>query len=218
MAWRNKGKRGQILIVEDDWDILEVLQLMLEDEGHDVVSAKHGREALAVAATRPFDLVLMDISMPDMSGIDVAKALRAGDKTRDIRIAVHTGLDESWVRERFADYDLFLTKAADTDILVGKVAELLATTRGGRPVNDAPDADGPITFSLEDAVRAKRALRGASGAVGEEMPMAEFLRCIEIDASQLRRQGIATDDIAAMIGQALGRPFPVAMLEPANTP
>ncbi|MEO7055737.1 MAG: response regulator, partial [Caldimonas sp.] len=108
-----KPKPGRILVIEDDWDILEVLKLMLEGEDHEVVTAKHGRAALAAMASssRPFDLVLMDISMPEMSGIEVAQAMRANPKTADVRIVIHTALEEHWVRARFADYDLFLTKA-----------------------------------------------------------------------------------------------------------
>ena len=87
VALWDRNKRRRILIVEDDWAILEVLKLMLEDEGHVVVTAKHGREAVAIAATKPFDMVLMDISMPEMSGIEVARTLRADPQTADVLIA-----------------------------------------------------------------------------------------------------------------------------------
>lgn len=228
MAWRDKSKRGPILIVEDDWDILEVLRLMLEDEGHAVVTAKHGREALAVANARAFDAVLMDISMPEMSGIEVAKALRANEKTRNIRIAIHTGLDEAWVRERFSDYDLFLTKAADTDVLVEKMAALMATRRGAdKPEADSGETpptgggggstvsgnDNEISFTVDDAVRAKRALCAAASKAADTLSAAEFLCWIEADAEQLRRQGMTPPDIAALIGRAIDRPFPASWLE-----
>ena len=47
-----KKAAARILVIEDDWDILEVLKLMLEYEGYQVVTAKHGRDALAAAARR----------------------------------------------------------------------------------------------------------------------------------------------------------------------
>ena len=75
LPFRSKAARLRILIVEDDWAILEVLKLMLEDEGHVVVTAKHGREAVTIASAKPFDMVLMDISMPEMNGIEVARFL-----------------------------------------------------------------------------------------------------------------------------------------------
>ena len=161
MSFAQKAKPGRILVIEDDWDILEVLKLMLEGEGHQIVTAKHGRAgmAAATAANRPFDLVVMDISMPEMSGIEVAQALRANPKTAGVRIVIHTALDEHWVRARFPDYDLFLTKANDADVLLDEIARLLALPQGGR------GAAGPEpTFSASDVVQAQGALRIAMGS------------------------------------------------------
>ena len=210
MSRRDKKKTGRILVVEDDWDILEVLKLMLEDEGHHVVTAKHGRAALAAAAAKTFDLVVMDISMPEMSGIDVARALRDGPKTADIYIVVHTGLDEHWVRERFADYDLFLTKAQDADVLVERIAGLLAQPRAER----LKAAAEPARFSAEDVVRAQHALRRSMGLDAETYPLAAFIGLLGRDIAQLRRLDRSDADIAALIATALGRPIAAGDLPP----
>lgn len=205
MFFKRAAKTGRILVIEDDWDILEVLKLLLEYEGHQVTTAKHGREALAVvaAASRPFDVVVMDISMPEMSGIEVAQALRSDDKTADIRIAIHTGLDERWVRERFADYDLFLTKAADADVLVDKIAQLLAQPKVPRQSRSEPAS----VFSAEDVALAQRALRSSMGLGEETLTQPAFLALLSEEIEQLRKIGKSDAQIAADIGAAVGKPI-----------
>ena len=208
MAGRDKNKTGRILVVEDDWDILEVLKLMLEYEGHQVTTAKHGRAALAAAAARPFDLVVLDISMPEMSGIDVARALRAAAKTAEVYIVVHTGLDEHWVHERFADYDIFLTKAQDADVLVDEIARLLAQPR---PVRHHAAAQAE-TFSTDDAEKVRSALRAGMGLAPPSLSLAALVDTLGEEIGQLRRLGRSDVEIAALMSTALGRPIAPAAL------
>ena len=204
MPEKARTKPGRILVIEDDWDILEVLKLMLEGEGHQVATAKHGRAALAVtaASSKPFDLVVMDISMPEMGGIEVAQALRSDPKTAAVRIAIHTALDEHWVRARFVDYDLFLTKANDADVLLDEIAKLLAQPR---PARGAPAA-AEAMFTAEDSVRAQAALRAAMGIGPEALALPAFLATLAIEIEQLRRIGKSDGEVAGLVGQAVGRP------------
>ena len=207
MADKGKARPGRILVIEDDWDILEVMKLMLEDEGHQVVTAKHGRAGLETihGAGKPFDVVVMDISMPEMSGIEVAQALRADPKTADMRIAIHTALDERSVRERFVDYDLFLTKAHDADVLPAKISALLA--REKRSPGGAVPASP--TFTADEALRARQALRTSLGLGPLSHPLAAFLESMADEIGQLRRTGQRDEQIAAAIGETIGRPVPV---------
>ena len=210
MVFRDKAPRRRILIVEDDWAVLEVLKLMLEDEDYLVVTAKNGREAIRLAASKPFDLVLTDISMPDTNGIDVARTLRAESKTAGTRIAIHTGLDEHWVRERFADYDLFLTKAADTDVLVKKIRELLEDSEAPRATRG--DAERAQSFTTDDALRAQQALRAAMGLGPETMTTEALAGMLADEIDQLRKLGRSDVEIATLLSDGMGKDFPVAVL------
>lgn len=210
MAFKIKNKRHRVLIAEDDWAILEVLKLMLEHEGHLVVTAKNGRDAVALAAAKPFDMIVMDISMPEMSGIEVARTLRAREETADILIAIHTGLDEHWVRERFADYDLFLTKATDTDVLIDGIARLFA-----QPVTTRQDRAAALvetSFTSEDLMRAQQALRTEMGVGTETLPSATFIALLADEIDQLRRIEKTDVEIAALIGNAIDRDIPLSLL------
>lgn len=210
MAFKIKSKRRRILIAEDDWAILEVLKLMLEHEGHIVVTAKNGREAIALATAKPFDMIVMDISMPEMSGIEVARTLRAREETANILIAIHTGLDEHWVRERFADYDLFLTKATDTDVLVEEVARLFAQPVEAR--QERPAAEAELSFSSDEVVRAQQALRTEMGLGTDSLPGTAFIAMLSDEIDQLRRIDKTDAEIAALISGAIDRNIPVSLI------
>ncbi len=199
----------RVLIVEDDWAVLEVLKLMLEDEGYLVVTARRGRDAIKLAASKPFDLVLMDISMPEMSGIELARLLRAEARTAGVLIAIHTGLDEHWVRERFTDYDLFLTKAADTHDLVRRIGRLFEL---GAPRRDAASDARVEAFTTADAARAQQALRDAMGLGPETLSLEALIGMLGDELDQLRRIGKTDADLAAMLSAATGRDIPVSAL------
>lgn len=194
-------KPGHILIIEDDEDILEVLKLMLEDEGHRVVAARGGAEALAAAASeKPFDLVVLDISMPDMNGIEVAQKLRMAGKTAGIRIAIHTALEERWVKDRFADYDLFFGKARDVEVLVKGIARLLAEPKRTQAGTASP---GP-SFTVEQTMRAKSALRATLGVGADALSSRSFFALLADEIDQLRKLGHDDPAIAALIATAVG--------------
>lgn len=114
-----------ILIVEDDGDLLEVLRFVLEDEGYRVSTAEGGAAALSLAAREKVNLVLLDIEMPDISGIEVAKQLRADPRTANVRFAIHTGRAAADVREQFTDYDAFIAKTEDVRELVAAIKAAL---------------------------------------------------------------------------------------------
>ncbi|MDQ6685969.1 MAG: response regulator [Pseudomonadota bacterium] len=204
-----KPKHGRILVIEDDWDILEVLKLMLEYEGHQVVAAKDGKVALQQLAGKPFDVVVMDVSMPEVSGIDVARHLRSDPKTAGVDIVFHTGLDEHWVHERFADYDLFLTKAKDVDLLVESIARLIAEPKAERAKRATLDAQ---TYSAEEAMLAQRALRESMSLGPEVFSTAALVGMLGDEIEQLRRVGTSDAEIAALISAATGREFSAASL------
>jgi CheY-like chemotaxis protein len=129
---------GHILIVEDDGDLLEVLKFVLEDEGYRVTTTERGAEALSIAASEELSLVLLDIAMPEMNGIEVAKRLRADPRTAHLRLALHTGLPVATVRAEFSDYDAFIAKAEEADELVAAIRAALA-----QPVRRASYAAAP---------------------------------------------------------------------------
>src|SRR5437879_4892088 len=92
-----------ILIVDDDASVRDVLQRILEPEGHEVILAGSGQHAIALASALQIDAFLLDIEMPRMNGMDVCRALRSMDRYRMAPIIFLTGQsDDVTLEEAFA--------------------------------------------------------------------------------------------------------------------
>lgn len=85
---------ARILVVDDQEDNRAVLERRLRRQGHTVQSAHGGHAALALLAREPFDLVLLDVLMPDLDGYAVLERLKAGPATRDIPVIMISALDD----------------------------------------------------------------------------------------------------------------------------
>ena len=86
--------QGLLLVVDDNEMNRDVLSQRLKRQGHDVVTAENGREALAMARGQAFDLILLDIMMPEMDGYEVLQRLKADDALHTIPVIMISALDE----------------------------------------------------------------------------------------------------------------------------
>ena len=83
--------QGEILIVVDAPDMLRILTRILERSGHRVRASLTGRDALQQAQNQPPDLIVIDVNMPDMSGFEVCRALKADERTRAVPVLFVSG-------------------------------------------------------------------------------------------------------------------------------
>ncbi len=88
--------RKKILVVDDEKDILEFLSYNLKREGAKVYTASNGREAIEIARKKKPDLILLDVMMPEMDGMETCLQLREGIETKDILIAFLTARSEDY--------------------------------------------------------------------------------------------------------------------------
>ena len=99
--------RRCVLIVEDNVLNMKLFSAMLSAQGYDVLQAPNGSSALDLAHVRHPDLIIMDLQLPDMSGLDVTRMLKADDDTRDIAIIATTAYalrgDEEKIRASGCD-------------------------------------------------------------------------------------------------------------------
>jgi len=82
--------RKRILIVEDNLLNMKLFSAMVESQGYEVLQAGDGRAALDLAHRQHPDLIIMDLQLPDMSGLDVTRSLKAASDTSDIKIIATT--------------------------------------------------------------------------------------------------------------------------------
>lgn len=92
----------RILIVDDDAANRRLLTRIIEHLGHEPAVATDGAEAVALATTEAYDLVLVDLQMPGIDGFEAARQLRAGARP-GTRIVVQSGMAETEVRGQLAD-------------------------------------------------------------------------------------------------------------------
>ena len=120
-----------ILIADDDADIRDLVSFKLEQAGFDVVAVDNGLAALSAAREDPPDVVVLDVMMPGMSGIDVCRQLRAEQRTAALPIILLTArAQESDVEVGFGvGADDYVVKPFSPRELVSRVEAVLARTR-----------------------------------------------------------------------------------------
>jgi CheY-like chemotaxis protein len=118
---------GKILLVEDNELNRDMLSRRLKNRGHEVICAANGQQALARARMEHPELILMDVNLPDISGWDVTKTLKADPDTRSIPIIALTAhaLDSHREQATAAGCDDYDTKPVEIDRLMEKINKLL---------------------------------------------------------------------------------------------
>jgi signal transduction histidine kinase/CheY-like chemotaxis protein len=116
----------RIMVVDDNVDALEMLAMLVEGDGHAVVTAHNGAEALELAASWKPDVVLLDIGMPDMDGYEIARQMKQEPRLSRTRLIALTGYggEEDIRKSRAAGFDHHLVKPVDHALL----RQLLART------------------------------------------------------------------------------------------
>jgi DNA-binding response OmpR family regulator len=118
-----------VLIADDEPNILVTLEFLMQREGHRVLLARDGDEALAqLRAHRP-QLVLLDVMMPGKTGFEVCQALRADEALAHTKVLLLTakGRDTDMAQGLGVGADAYMTKPFSTRELAAKVRELLAS-------------------------------------------------------------------------------------------
>lgn len=135
--------KEKILLVEDEEDILEVVQYNLCREGFNVCGVVSGEKALEAAAGQPFDLVLLDLMLPGMDGLDVCRTLKTGEATRDIPVIMVTakGEEADIVAGLELGADDYITKPFSPRVLVARVRAVLR-----RRTQPRPDESSTLVF------------------------------------------------------------------------
>jgi len=118
-----KMKKRKVLIVDDEPNVALLIKEELEDEGYDVKICKSGKEALEVIEKEKFDLITLDIEMPEMNGIEVAGKIRAMKK--DVKIILLTAY--SHYRSDLSSWaaDAYVVKGSDFSELKETIKNLL---------------------------------------------------------------------------------------------
>lgn len=141
----------KILIADDEPDILEFIRYNLEKEGYQVHTAEHGRQALQVAKKMKPELIILDIMMPELDGVEVCRELRSMPEFDKSVIAFLTARNEDYsqIAGFEAGGDDYITKPIRPRVLVSRIEALLRRFRSDASLNSNIIRIGNLTIDKE---------------------------------------------------------------------
>jgi len=119
-----------VLIIDDEPDVVSFIATLLEDHGYDTVGAKDGAEATEKVKEKRPDLITLDITMPEKSGVRFYRDMKESDDYRDIPILIITGVDFRFqkfisTRRQVPPPDGYLSKPVGKDEILAEVKKLI---------------------------------------------------------------------------------------------
>ncbi|MFZ0547280.1 MAG: response regulator [Candidatus Promineifilaceae bacterium] len=149
----------KILVIDDHEETIRVVKFILEQRGYEVISAGSGASGLSLAKSDKPNLILLDVMMPDIDGVDVCRQLRANSDFDTVPIIMFTARDQ--VDDKWAGFeagaDDYLTKPTDPEEMDRRIQVLLRRASKGEETFDASDT------LIMDRVRMEQAETAVSG-------------------------------------------------------
>jgi len=139
-----KKKEIKILLVDDEQDILEIVGYNLSQEGYKIVTASNGKEAIAVAKKELPQLIIMDVMMPEMDGMEACENIRKIPELSNVIIAFLTARSEDYsqVAGFDAGADDYIAKPIKPKLLVSKVKALLRRLKNESTASETLNVGG----------------------------------------------------------------------------
>ncbi len=139
-----KKKEIKILLVDDEHDILEIVGYNLTQEGYKIVTASNGKEAIAVAKKELPQLIIMDVMMPEMDGMEACENIRKIPELANVIITFLTARSEDYsqVAGFDAGADDYIAKPIKPKLLVSKVKALLRRLKNDNTISETLNVGG----------------------------------------------------------------------------
>ena len=117
----------KILIVEDEFDILKLIEFNLKKEGFDVIAVSDGESAIKEVRSNKPDLILLDLMLPGIQGLDVCRIIKSNQETKETPIIMVTamGQEEDIVKGLETGADDYITKPFSIKVLIDRVNAFL---------------------------------------------------------------------------------------------
>ena len=213
----------RILVIDDDADIVQFVRMNLELEGYVVDVATSGQAGLDAARAQPPDLVLLDIMMPDVDGLEVLNRLQVSPATAHIAVVLLTARAQSEDRIRGLEMgaDDYITKPFDIEELVARVGTVLRRSKAMRDLS--PLTGLPGNFRIAEEMRRRVASGRPVAIVHGDLDNFKafndhygFMRgdnVIKFTANTLVEAAVAVDDPTCFVGHVGGDDF-IAVMHP----
>jgi two-component system CheB/CheR fusion protein len=123
--------RVRVLLVEDHADTARVLAKLLRDSGHEVTTANDAASALRAAASKPFDIVVSDLGLPDATGFELMRQVRDRHGLKGVALSGY-GMEDDMRKSRESGFVEHLVKPVDLPQLQAVITRVIGRRRGGR--------------------------------------------------------------------------------------
>jgi len=142
--------KARILIVDDEEDILELLRYNISKEGYDVISSENGEGCLELALSHSPDLIILDLMMPDIDGLEVCKKLKKDDKTKSIPVIMLTAksMESDIIVGLELGADDYIAKPFSPRVLIARMKSVLRRS-GSEPPEDGGEIIRRCGLSLD---------------------------------------------------------------------
>ncbi len=124
---KSGNEKPNVLVVDDEPNILLSLEFLMKKNGYNVFVGRDGQEALDTVNREAIDLIILDIMMPEVDGLEVCKQLKNNEKTAGIKVIfLSAKIKEEEIEAGYtAGADMYITKPYSTRDIVNKVKELI---------------------------------------------------------------------------------------------
>ncbi|MEK7252144.1 MAG: response regulator [Actinomycetota bacterium] len=213
----------RVLVIDDDPDVLDFVRRSLEAEGFSVGTASNGRGGLAAATATPPDMVLLDLSLPDLDGYEVLRSLQAGAATSHVPVVLITVANtvEDLVRGLDAGADDYVTKPFAIEELIARVGSVLRRSKSLRELS--PLTGLPGNFRIAEVLQQRVAASIPLAVVHADLDNFKafndhygFMRgdkVIKFTANTLVEAAVEIGDPSAFVGHVGGDDF-IMVMEP----
>lgn len=195
---------ARILVIDDDRSLLQMMQIMLQKAGHEPILVDNGEKGIEMALEAQPDMAIVDIMMPEVSGYDVCRRLRADPRTMTIPLLILTARSQPMDREMAteAGADDFVTKPVTLDDLINHVNDLLRVGAMNIPKRQPaapakPEPAQPTTTATPSAPE-------PITAVFEQLPLVAIMGL---------RNGVGTTTVAVNLGLGLMQHGRIAIVD-----
>ncbi len=160
----------RVLLIEDDRTMAESIELMLKDSGFNVYITEYGEEGMELGKLYDYDVIILDLSLPDMGGSDVLRKLRTAKiETPVLILSGYTDIENKVENLSFGADD-YMTKPFHRDELIARLNAVIRRSRGH---SDSLILTGNLTINLDQRVAEIEKKR--VGLTGKEYEMIELL-------------------------------------------
>lgn len=182
------GTRRRVLVVEDEADLARVIKRHVEDIGYQVRIEPTGEDALEAAAATAFDLVLLDVMLPGIDGLEVCRRLRARQQYMPVLMLTARSSEIDKVLGLETGADDYLTKPFSMEELLLRINAVLRRTR-----NEEPEEGRETTFTLGTFTfdARKQILQGPTGTRNLTTKETQLLQLLSEHANKVLERSMA---------------------------